>query len=168
MKRRKFFFSRNRFLIFSLIALAVIIADRILKGIIMEMLPFESFPLIGEIVYINFVQNTGGGFGILKGSSAVITWLSVILLGMILYFYDSLKERMRTLASSALIFGGVCGNLIDRYSYGFVADFIDFRFFPVFNLADSAITIGAILLAFFMLFPEKRRGKNNKKNKKKR
>lgn len=111
--------------------------------------------------FINFVhvQNDGASGGILGGQTALLIVITLVLLGVLVWYYLlKLKEgqnKYLTLLSVAMgmIFGGSLGNLYDRVIFGYVRDFINFQFinFPVFNIADSAITIGVILLVIYFL-----------------
>jgi signal peptidase II len=93
-----------------------------------------------------FVFNTGGAFGILKGMNILFILINLIILGICIYYYKLKKYRI------ALIFliSGIVGNLIDRFVFGYVRDFINVGFFPVFNLADSFNFIGIVLLIIFL------------------
>ncbi len=95
-----------------------------------------------EFYLIHFVKNTGAAFSILKGNNQLLIYTALIVLGLMLYYYDKLSLPY------ALIMGGIIGNLIDRLYLGYVVDFIDLHFWPVFNIADSAITIGVLWLIF--------------------
>jgi signal peptidase II len=79
-------------------------------------------------------------------------WFSIIVIGVILYIYDRLPKEKLVQIPLALVLGGTFGNLIDRFRFGFVIDFLDFRIWPAFNLADMAITIGVIGLIIYLLF----------------
>jgi len=99
------------------------------------------------------VHNTGIAFGFLKGHGAVPIIMTVIAFALLIfniYYYRKNDEALTRsyIVAFSLIFGGAIGNLIDRITLGYVVDFIDFRFWPVFNIADSAITIGAIVILF--------------------
>ena len=122
----------GKHLFFILIAAAVVIIDQLAK-----LVARHNFP---------FTKNTGAAFGMLKGNAAALAWLAVIIIGLILYFYSSLPDSRLVRASVALILGGVVGNLIDRVCLGYVTDFISLWIWPSFNIADSAATIGVLLL----------------------
>jgi len=110
-----------------------------------------------SFVKIHFVKNMGVGFGVLNQSSIpFLRWIlvgiiSVIIIG-ILYYYSRHCQKSKSLFfvfALGLVLGGAMGNLLDRVLYGFVIDFIDVGFWPAFNIADSAITIGIILLIVY-------------------
>ena len=87
-----------------------------------------------------FVYNTGATFGILKDFGPYLAWLSVMILGAIMYFYDRMPEKSRIFI--LLVSAGLIGNLLDRIMHGFVIDFINLKVWPVFNIADSLVCIG--------------------------
>lgn len=132
----------------ALIILGVIILDQITKCCIKYSLGLnESIPLIKNFLSFAFITNTGSIFGLWKGFNLQMIFLSLIVLGFILYYWYELKvhEKFYFL----LIIGGILGNLIDRILYGYVIDFINFSFWPAFNIADAAITIGVISLVIY-------------------
>lgn len=101
---------------------------------------------------MTLVHNTGIAFGLLKDQSFVffiIPVVAFILLFFNIYYYKQNDQALSRsyLIAFALILGGAIGNLYDRMTLGYVIDFIDFRIWPVFNIADSAITIGAVIIA---------------------
>jgi signal peptidase II len=111
----------------------------------------DSSPVIKGIFHLSLVHNRGAAFGILKGQLSLFIVASIFAIALI---YASLKDSGRSKIyriSLVLILAGALGNLIDRVFFGYVIDFLDFRVWPVFNLADSAITIGAVLLGWFIL-----------------
>ncbi len=97
---------------------------------------------------LTLVFNTGSAFGLFAGNNRALLVLAFMILGMLLYGARGFTERGGTWAAVgvALIFGGAVGNIIDRFRFGRVVDFLDFHFWPVFNVADSAICVGAGLL----------------------
>ena len=113
----------------------------------------ETIPLIPGMLHLTLVYNKGAAFGVLKNRVPFFIAVSVIAVGIIAYQLIKRGFRAGDIVSSslALILAGALGNLIDRLIYGYVVDFIDFRVWPVFNVADSAITIGASLLVWHML-----------------
>jgi signal peptidase II len=112
----------------------------------------ESLPIIRDYFHMTLVHNTGIAFGLFKNQGIVfiiIPVIAIILLGYNIYYYKNNDENLSRLyiVAFSLILGGAIGNLIDRILFGYVIDFIDLRVWPVFNLADSAITIGALIIA---------------------
>ncbi len=133
---------------------SVVIVDRVTKLFFSELLSFgESLPIIRNVLHMTLVYNTGIAFGFFKDQGIVfivIPVIAIFLLAFNLYYYRQNNEALSRvyIVSFSLILGGATGNLIDRIVYGHVIDFIDFRVWPVFNIADSAITVGAIMIAF--------------------
>jgi signal peptidase II len=127
------------------IVLFVVLCDQLTKWLAPILLG-KPLVLIPSFLSLAVVNNYGAGFGILQGQRWVLVWISVMVIGLILYYYDYiLKEKL--LLGAGLVLGGTVGNLIDRLFFGHVVDFISFSFWPAFNLADSAITIGVIIIA---------------------
>ena len=135
---------------------AVILIDRLTKIFFSQFLsPGETCPVIKNIFHFTLVHNTGIAFGLFKDHGIVFVIIgicAVVLLVFNIYYYHKMEELNRTyVVAFSLIFGGAIGNLIDRIFIGHVIDFIDFRIWPVFNVADSAITIGALMILFYCL-----------------
>lgn len=97
-------------------------------------------------VWFTSVQNTGATWGLFQDTNTLFIWLSVIAFGLLLFFIDEFRTPIEKVAYT-LILAGLWGNLIDRVSVGHVVDFIDVRWWPVFNLADSCITVAIVLYA---------------------
>jgi signal peptidase II len=140
-----------------LIALAVILLDQVTKAWIWNMLGPEegtSVPVLGSWLSFTFVKNTGISFGLFRGIPHFFTITSVLIsIGAILFYrYHLPNHRPWVQISLGLIVGGAIGNIIDRLRLGFVIDFVHVSWFPgIFNVADSAITIGVIMLAGYLL-----------------
>jgi len=132
----------------------VCLLDRITKLVFSDLLAYgESLPIIQNVFYVTMVHNTGIAFGFFKDQGAIfiiIPIVAIFLLIFNIYYYRQNEKALNRvyIVGFSLILGGAIGNLIDRMVYGYVIDFIDFRVWPVFNIADSAITIGAILIAW--------------------
>lgn len=136
-----------------------LIADQVTKALVARYLaPGESRPLIPPIVSLTHVQNTGAAFGLFKGQQAWFILLSLVVIGWLVWELRARQTLAPTMRwGSALILGGAVGNVIDRLRLGYVTDFIDFHVWPVFNLGDSAITIGVALLLLHSLGGTRRR-----------
>ncbi len=106
---------------------------------------------IFKYLSLSFISNTGASFGILKGNNLLFIFITLIVIGLMIYYFN--KEKKYLMAFTFLL-AGAFGNLIDRIFRGFVVDFIDFKFWYVFNLADTFVTIGILLLVYY-LFKEK-------------
>ena len=136
-----------------LISGLTLLADRLTKQLVIASFhPGQSLPLIPSILHLTYVQNTGAAFGLFKGRQLLFIVISVAVIGWI---SRELLTRPPTDArvtwACGLILGGAVGNLIDRLRVGYVVDFIDLRVWPVFNVGDSAITIGIALLLWHSL-----------------
>ncbi len=140
----------NRFLTPALILL-VFLLDRLAKVWALKHLPWGSLEVL-PFFSLTYAQNTGVAFGMFRDSNLFFLVFSTALIGGLLVFRRRIQAYGRLASLGlALVLGGALGNLYDRISYGFVVDFFDFSFFPaVFNVADSAITVGAALLALGM------------------
>jgi signal peptidase II len=106
---------------------------------------------------ITHIHNTGAAFGLLSDYSVVLAIFALIASAAILFFvvygyryYPWLSSATITLVLG-LVFGGTVGNVIDRFRFGYVTDFIDFGYWPAFNIADSAVTVGVIIFALLLL-----------------
>ncbi len=145
-------------IIFFVIAILVIVADQLSKVWIRSNLaPNESLCEIGFFSIVN-IRNTGAAFGLFRGFTFVLTIISfvgaIFILVYNFYFYRRyplLNNRLSRIALG-LILGGTVGNLIDRLRFGYVTDFIDFQYWPAFNVADSSVTIGVIIFICSLLF----------------
>jgi len=136
-----------------LIVLGIIFLDRATKIFFSHLLSVgESLPIIRNFLHMTLVHNTGIAFGLFRDQGIVFIIIPIIAVFLLIYnisYYQRHREEISwtyCLAFS-LILGGAIGNLIDRVYYGYVIDFIDFQIWPVFNIADSAITIGAVMIA---------------------
>jgi signal peptidase II len=151
----------RRTLIFAATALTIIALDRWTKQLAIDMLlesGVRSVPLIGDIVKLTYVENRGAAFGVLQDQTAFFILVGVIVISVIIASYRYIPEPSWML-NMCLGFqmGGAVGNLIDRIQVGYVVDFIDLTYWPVFNIADSAICVGVAGLAYSVLFPPRRR-----------
>ncbi len=163
------------------IPLFVLILDQATKLTVkatMEL--YQSIPILGDFFRLTFVENSGMAFGISFGENTFFTVFSIIAsIAILIYLFSMRGEHIYVRISMAVIFGGAIGNLTDRLIRGSVIDFFDFDFFdiyipsfhflfinfpgysmtrwPVFNVADMAVTIGMVMLFMFILLekPEK-------------
>lgn len=138
-------------MIFSIV-LPIIILDQLAKFIISKKLLLgQSYPVLENIFHLTLVHNRGAAFGILKNQ--VPFFILTSLFAIILVFFNLKKYKINCLYSISLclILAGAFGNLIDRVLLGYVVDFLDFRVWPVFNIADTSISMGALLLGVSIL-----------------
>jgi signal peptidase II len=135
-----------------IIIAAILFLDQLAKFVIVRNLSLnQSIPVIPGIFHLTLVHNKGAAFGLLKGQLSLFIFTSVLAVFLIVFTLKDNKQARSNRAALALILAGALGNLVDRLFYGHVIDFLDFRVWPVFNVADSAITVGAILLGWFIL-----------------
>lgn len=142
---------------FGVIALAVLVADQVSKAIIRATLaPLEMHQVFPGF-HISRVANDGIAFGLFPGRQTAVAVLTLLALSAIALALAGLVARNATVATGAgLLVGGSLGNLIDRVARGAVTDFIDFSHYPAFNLADCAITVGAVLIVVGLLADSER------------
>ncbi len=133
-------------------ALAIILIDQLSKFFVRANFQLsQSIPVISNIFHLTYINNTGAGFGILKAQALILIFISVAVIGIILYNFDKIKNNETLLQILVgFILGGTIGNLIDRLAYGSVIDFLDFQIWPIFNFADSFVTIGVIGLVIYL------------------
>lgn len=139
-----------------LLTVFFILADILSKYIVTaKMSVGQSVPLWENIFHLTYVRNTGAAFSMLEGQRIFLIALPfLVIVALIIYIIvKKPKNRWLMLSFSMIISGGV-GNLIDRIRLGYVIDFLDFRLinFPVFNVADIWVTLGAALFVCLLLF----------------
>ena len=128
------------------IGASVFFVDRLLKGLILRNFQEGAgFPVVQGVFHITRVSNTGAAFGLFKNSATALVALSLASLVFLLIFFVRSSGLLKGAALSFVI-GGAVGNLYDRWRYGYVVDFLDFRVWPVFNLADSFVCVGVFLV----------------------
>ena len=110
----------------------------------------ESVPLVPGIFHLTYVRNSGAAFSLLPGATALLALLNALLLIGIVVFAPRL-HALGLRSEVGLILGGGLGNLVDRVREGGVVDFLDFRIWPVFNVADTAVVIGVLMAAYRLL-----------------
>lgn len=152
----------------TLISLLVIVIDRITKILVINNINIDnSISVINNFLNITYVKNSGAAFSILEGNTTLLILVAIIALLLIYMFLIKDKKLDKLdIISYGLLIGGIVGNLIDRVLYKYVIDFIDFFIsnyhFPIFNIADVAITLGIFILILIILKEEKH-AKNNHK-----
>lgn len=140
------------FLIFSISAILI---DFLTKHLAITVFKLGEIELIKNVLYFTYVENTGAAFGILKNQKIFFVVVTVLVILAILIFVVYKKpESKLLLISLGCIAGGGIGNLIDRIRFSYVVDFIDVRIinYPVFNIADCFVVIGAILFIIYIIF----------------
>jgi signal peptidase II len=138
-----------------LIIAAVIALDQFTKFLVVtRLMPIGDYSVINGLLEFTYVENRGIAFGMfqdLRWFFVVAT--SIIAIVVLFFIFKMFKDYVFFTICLSLIFGGAIGNIIDRIRFGYVIDFIHFNFFsPVFNIADSAVVVGAITLSIAILF----------------
>lgn len=130
----------------------LLVLDQVTKLWALSHLSSLPRPVLGDLLYFTLVHNTGAAFGLLEGRSWVLGWLSLLVGGWILLLLEKKRPPLVTFGLS-LVAAGALGNAIDRLGRGYVVDFIDLGTslplvanFPVFNVADSLVTLGVAIL----------------------
>ncbi len=136
------------------IAAAIIAIDQLVKNTLVKALADGPISVIGSFFRLVYVENYGIAFGMFKNKTSffIITQMLIALVVLYVIYKFRYKSIGMTVCLS-MILGGAIGNLIDRIRLGYVIDFLSFSIFPpVFNIADSAIVVGAILLSLMLVF----------------
>jgi signal peptidase II len=139
--------------LFAVIAVVVFALDRLTKNLVMANVPLGTeVAVVGHLVGITNVQNSGAAFGLAPaGAGFFLIAAAVVAIGLAVYVVRKPGD-LRVDAVLGLIMGGTLGNGFDRIVHGTVTDFVNVHFWPVFNVADSAISIGVVaLLAGYLL-----------------
>src|SRR3989344_594149 len=132
-------------IIFVAVTLFITLVDQLTKILVVVKKTDWSLGFLS----IHFVQNTGAGFGILKGQMALLAIISAVVVMGVIYYYKKIPQQKVAQILWSLFLGGVAGNLIDRILRQYVVDFIDVGFWPVFNIADAAISVSVVGLAVY-------------------
>jgi|TARA_B110000263_G_C15279692_1_gene497729 signal peptidase II len=142
--------------VFYSIATVVFILDQVSKEVIRQQLPlYGSWPEEGFLRIVHGL-NTGSAFGLFSGFTNLLIIASIVGIGVVLYYFQ--KQEISVIwyrLSIGLIVGGALGNLIDRLKDGAVVDFISVGWWPAFNVADSSISVGMVLLILTLLLGER-------------
>ena len=136
-----------------MIAGAVVLLDRLTKAWVRNHFALGESRRVTSWFYLTFIENTGTAFGFFQGNNKALAIFAFIILVALLYGARGLSERggFWGALGVALVLGGAVGNIMDRIHFGRVIDFLDFRVWPVFNIADSAISVG-MLCVFIGVF----------------
>ena len=134
------------------VALVIVVLDQFTKFLVRQNFKLnDSIPVVKNIFYLSYVTNTGSAFSMFQGINIVFIFISFGVIFGIVYSLKKIKEKEKAKPFAvALLLGGAAGNLIDRLAYGHVTDFLDFRIWPVFNVADSAITVSIVMLVILL------------------
>ena len=153
-----------------LIAIVIVVLDQWTKGLVRANIPLngtwlpESLEWLSPYARVVHWYNTGAAFGMFQEGGMVFTVLAFVVIGLILYYYPQVEKADWSLRlAMSMQLGGAAGNLIDRLTIGHVTDFISIGRFPVFNVADASITVGALVLflgVWMMEMAERRKKKD--------
>lgn len=168
--------TKKNILIFSLITILIVVLDQVSKYIISICVDLNtSVEVIKKFIYLTYTHNTGAAFSILKNNTIFLIIISILVLAYLIkesYNYCKLNKR-KILLCLSFVLGGLIGNLLDRIIFLYVRDFIDIKIFgynyPIFNVADSFLVVGAFMLIYAVVKDERRDedGNNNKRKSKK-
>jgi len=144
-------------IVFMLLSAGLVSIDQITKlAVLKRVHQSESIPVVNNVFHLTLVYNTGSAFGIFREHNWLLIYTSIVAIIGILFillrrpnFYSG-KYRYYWYYALIFILSGATGNLIDRLRLGYVVDFLDFRIWPVFNIADSLITCGVAALLFLL------------------
>jgi signal peptidase II len=138
------------------VAVAVVVADQVTKAIVRGSVGRdERVDLIPGLDLVN-TRNAGVAFGFFSGGGAVVAIVAGLAFAALLFFFARHADRPLIWLPTGLLIGGAAGNLIDRAAEGSVTDFLDPPFWPAFNVADAAITIGVLALLYVIEGPPSR------------
>jgi signal peptidase II len=149
---------RSQWLGLSAVALAAVVADQLTKQIVSSQLPLDDEVHVAGPLSIHHVQNSGIAFGLFASATPIVTVLTAAAVGWMLFFFARSGARHPVLpVALGLLIGGSASNLIDRIRLGHVTDFIDLAYWPAFNLADSFIVSGVVILLVALLAADRRK-----------
>ena len=136
--------------------IAILIADRISKDLAVN-LPREGTVLIPGFLGLRYAENLGAAFSMLSGKPFLLGILSLVVIVAAVLLTRKKELAPLPLTTLLMMLSGAAGNMIDRFFTGYVPDMIEFLFFdfPIFNIADTALTVGCVLLIFSLLFRKK-------------
>ncbi len=146
--------------LFGIISLFTVILDQLSKWIVFSIKPSIVWGFLG-IVYS---ENTGAGFGILQEQTLWLGIISLLAAIAILAYYKRIPKDKKVQVLFALLLSGIIGNMIDRLFRGFVIDFFKIGSWPLFNIADAAITISVIGLLIYFWYEDREEKRKEKKS----
>jgi signal peptidase II len=140
------------------VAFAAVVADQLTKQLVSSQLTLDDEVHVVGPLSIHHVQNSGIAFGLFASATPIVTALTAAAVGWMLFFFARSGARHPVLpVALGLLIGGSASNLIDRIRLGHVTDFIDVRYWPAFNLADSFIVSGVVILLVALLAADRRK-----------
>lgn len=144
-----------------ILMILVVVLDRITKLVVVKtMTENMSIPIIKDILHLTYILNPGAAFGMLEYSRVFFISLTMVILACAVIFRKKIQQETPMIKfGGALFLGGAIGNLVDRIKTGLVIDFIDFRVWPIFNVADIAICVGVGLIVWSVMREESHKEK---------
>lgn len=144
--------------VFWIIAIAGIIADQLSKYWVASTFQQQgnTLPIVQNIFHLTYVINTGAAFSVFRGGAGWLKWLSLgVSVGLMIFVWRSPRLSKLEQFAYGFVLAGALGNGIDRFLWGHVVDFLDFRVinFPIFNVADILINLGIFCLLIVNFFP---------------
>jgi signal peptidase II len=147
---------RRQWIGLAVVAMAAVIADQLTKHVVASNVTLESSVGVLGPFSITHVQNSGIAFGLFSSATAVVIVLTTAAVAWMLLFFARSGARHPALpVALGLLIGGSVSNLVDRVRLGYVTDFLDLRWWPAFNLADTCIVVGVCLLVGSLLLADR-------------
>lgn len=142
---------RRRYVVVLLCGLSVLTLDQLLKALVTSNLGHgRVLDVLGGLVRIDFTRNTGAAFGTFQSQGVALVVIALtVTAGIFVYARRIARSAAAVRVGLGLILGGALGNLVDRLRFGYVIDYVDLRWWYVFNLADTAIVLGVVCLVAF-------------------
>ena len=152
-KKKDTWFKNN--LLYIIIFVSVLVVDQVTKCLTRTYIE-EQLTVIPGVLWLSNIINTGASFGSLQGQNALLIWVALIVLGVLIYSYDAFRTKTEKVFYT-LILSGLIGNLIDRVVFGGVTDMLDLGWWPVFNIADSALVVGVLGMIAYEIWKKVKR-----------
>ncbi len=147
-------------MVYFVLCIGIIVLDLLVKlWAKTDLSQIGSIPVWEGMFYLTYVENRGAAFGIMQNKVWFFVIVALVAIPVVVYVFRKYQNRSKTLnLGLCFILAGAVGNMIDRITLGFVVDFLDFRIidFPVFNIADIFVCVGAGLIAVFVVFIEEK------------
>lgn len=132
--------------------LLFVMADQAVKQYVRSHMDYgQSIPVITEFLHITYIENPGAAFGMLEYRTGLFLAVTCAMFVFMAYLYPRMERTVYSRLAMGMLAGGAVGNAWDRVQYGKVTDFLDFRIWPIFNIADIAIVLGVGILMFAIL-----------------
>jgi lipoprotein signal peptidase len=145
-----------------ILMILLLVIDQVTKYMVAADLAAKNVELIHNFFYITYAENTGMAWSLFSGQQALFCLAAAVAIGVMSWYLIYKSPTKLTRISLALMISGAAGNLVDRLLLGYVRDFLHFYIFgydfPIFNVADSCLTIGVILLILATLLEDKKNG----------